>query len=126
MKQEKQKLVIAIDFDGTICDLSFPEVGRMKLDADTYINMLYDEGHHILIHTCRTGIYEGLAQTFLKEQEIHYHYINSNMPYMIELYGQDCRKLSADIYIDDKCLMGLPKTWKEIYELVQIRKEEIL
>lgn len=126
MKHEKNNLIIAIDFDGTICDLSFPEVGKMKPEADKYVNMLFDEGHHIIINTCRSGIYEGLAETFMKENKIHYHFINSNMPYMIEAYGQDCRKISADIYIDDKCLMGIPKTWKEIYEIIQERKEEIL
>ena len=35
------KLVIAIDFDGTICELSFPEVGEIKEGAAQYINRLY-------------------------------------------------------------------------------------
>jgi hypothetical protein len=34
------------------------------------------------------------------------------------MYSADCRKISADIYIDDKCLMGLPETWEEIYNLI--------
>ena len=114
----QQNLVIAIDFDGTICELAFPEVGAMKKMAKHYINKLYDEGHKILINTCRSGLYEGMAETFLKENGIKYHYINSNLLYLIENYGQDCRKISADIYIDDKCLMGLPDTWEEIYNRV--------
>lgn len=126
MNREKHNLIIAIDFDGTICDLAFPEVGRMKPEADIYINKLFNEGHHIIINTCRSGLYEGMAETFLREKGINFHYINSNMPYLIEQYGQDCRKLSADIYIDDKCLMGLPDTWSDIYYLVQVKKEKIL
>lgn len=126
MTRKRQHLIIAIDFDGTICDVSFPEVGRMKPEADVYIRKLYHEGHHIVINTCRSGIHEGSAETFLRENQIPFHYINSNMPYLIEEYGQDCRKISADIYIDDKCLMGLPDTWKEIYDIIQIRKKEIL
>jgi hypothetical protein len=52
---------------------------------------------------------------------IKYHYINCNLPQSIEYFKQDCRKLSADVYIDDRCLLGLPPTWKEIYDIVQIK-----
>lgn len=121
----KKKLVLAIDFDGTIAELSFPETGEIKPYAAYYINRLFMDGHDIIINTCRSGIYEGLAQEFLEKHEIKYHYINSNMPYMIENYKQDCRKISADLYIDDKCLMGLPDTWEEIYNLIQKRWKTI-
>lgn len=123
---KRRHLILAIDFDGTIAELSFPEVGAMKPNADKYIKKLYDEGHHIIIHTCRSGVYEGMAETFLKERDIPYHYINSNMPYLIEEYGQDCRKISADVYIDDKGLMGLPDTWEGIYNRIQELKTKIL
>ena len=116
-----KKLILSIDFDGTIAELSWPEVGPLRKDADTYINLLYNEGHTIIINTCRTGKYEGLAQDFLEYHGIKYHYINSNEPELIKIYRQDCRKISADIYIDDKCLMGLPDTWEEIYNLIQIK-----
>ena len=126
MNREKQHLILVIDFDGTICEHSFPEVGKMRPEADYFINKLFDEGHEIVINTCRSGIYEGLAETFLRENKIHFHYINSNMPHLIEQYGQDCRKISGDIYIDDKCLMGLPDTWEEIYNIIQEKKKTIL
>lgn len=121
-------MILAIDFDGTIAELAWPKVGALKKDADVYINMLYNEGHTIIINTCRTGKYEGMAQDFLKKHGIKYHYINSNDPELIKLYKQDCRKISADIYIDDKCLMGLPKTWNKIYKLIVekiVENEEI-
>jgi phenylalanyl-tRNA synthetase beta subunit len=37
----------------------------------------------------------------------------------LEKYKQDCRKISGDIYIDDKNLGGIPDDWNEIYELIQ-------
>ncbi len=122
---KKEKLILAIDFDGTIAELSFPECGKIKKDAVYYISKLYLEGHDIIINTCRSGIYEGLAQKFLEKHEIPYHYINSNMPHLIEHYKQDCRKISADLYIDDKCLMGLPESWEEIYNIIQERWKNI-
>ena len=117
-------LVLSIDFDGTICEHSFPEVGKLKLGAGYYIKQLYDEGHKIIINTCRSGKYEGMAQDFFDANEIPYHYINGNLPELIEQYKQDCRKISADLYIDDKCLMGLPETWEEIYNLIKQKQNE--
>ena len=118
---------ISIDFDLTITnpDAIFQEVGTLQKDADVYIRKLYEEGHQILINTCRSGRAEGMAQDFLEKHNIPFTYINSNLPELITYYKQDCRKLSADVYIDDKCLMGLPPTWKEIYDLVQLRDIKI-
>jgi hypothetical protein len=117
----KKKLTLSIDFDGTICEQSFPEIGALKKDADVYMRKLQEEGHRIIINTCRSGKYEGMAQDFLDQNNIPYRYINSNLPVLIAQYQQDCRKISADIYIDDRCLMGLPETWEEIYNLIQIK-----
>ena len=114
----KGKLVLAIDFDGTIATLSFPEVGGLRKDAAPVIRRLYEQGHYIIINTCRSGKYEGMAEDFLKENNIPYHYINSNLPELIVEYKQDCRKISADYYIDDKCIIGLP-SWEDIYTIIQ-------
>ena len=47
-----------------------------------------------------------------------------DLPQSIEYFKQDCRKLSADVYIDDKCLMGLPDTWEEIYNIVILKAKK--
>ena len=109
--------ILAIDFDGTIATDSFPQVGTLRKDADTIIRKLYKDGHDIIINTCRTGKYEGLAEYFLKKHKIPYHFINSNLPRVIDFYKQDCRKVSADYYIDNKNLGGIP-SWKEIYKII--------
>lgn len=112
-----KKLILAIDFDGTIATDSFPEVGTLREDADVIIRKLYEDGHDIIINTCRTGKYEGLAEYFLVDNNIPYHFINSNLPRVIDTYKQDCRKISADFYIDNRNICGLP-SWKEIYNIV--------
>jgi hypothetical protein len=111
------KFVLAIDFDGTIATESFPEVGSLRKDAAPVIRRFYEEGHYIIINTCRSGKYQGMAEDFLKEHSIPYHYVNCNLPEIIKEYSSDCRKISADYYIDDKCLIGLPP-WEEIYTLI--------
>ena len=117
-------LTIAIDFDGTIVEEAFPGVGKLKPEADKYINKLYDEGCMIIINTCRTGSYEADAENLLRRKGIKYHYINCNLPKSIEYFKQDCRKISADVYIDDRCLLGLPDTWEEIYNIIQLKKKK--
>lgn len=117
-------VVLAIDFDGTICTTSYPEIGRERKDAKEIINKLYDEGYLIVINTCRSdgGKYkaESIVRTFLELRGIKYHTINENLPHLIEYYGCDTRKISADVYIDDKCLYDIP-SWKEKYKIIKKR-----
>lgn len=119
-----KSLVLAVDFDGTITEESFPEVGALRQNADVVLRKLYEDGHKIVINTCRTGKYEGLAEYFLIKHEIPFHFINSNLPELITKYKQDSRKISADVYIDNRCLMGLPPTWDEIYEIINKMAQE--
>ena len=123
MKHHRE-FTIAIDFDDTIADTTFPQINGLKHQADIYINKLYSEGFNIIINTCRSGKYEGQVQEFLDKYGINYHYINSNLPESIAYYKQDCRKISADLYVDDKCLMGIPDTWKEIYDIIKEKSKK--
>ena len=108
------KAILAIDFDGTICDSEWPECGHERDLAKFYINKLSREGYGIIINTCREGVALAKAIVWLNNHGINYHYVNCNFPHVIKLYGADCRKISADIYVDDKCIGGLPN-WIDIY-----------
>tara|TARA_R110002020_G_scaffold100855_5_gene238085 strand:- start:16097 stop:16489 length:393 start_codon:yes stop_codon:yes gene_type:complete len=112
------KAILAIDFDGTICDSEWPECGPEREMARHFINRLIKEGYGVVINTCREGTALARAIVWLNNHGINYHYVNCNFPHLIEEYGADCRKISADLYIDDKCLTGLPE-WNEIYKLIQ-------
>jgi len=115
-------MVIAIDFDGTIVENAYPGIGKLKPNAVQIINKLKEEGHSIIINTCRSGIFEGNAAVFLNHVGIKYDYVNSNLPYRIEHYEADTRKISADLYIDDKNLLGIPEDWDDIYKLIKKHK----
>jgi len=116
-----KSLRLAIDFDDTIAVNAFPEIGELIDGAKEYINKLYDDGHTIMINTCRAGKEEGDAKKFLEDNGIKYHWLNCNRPEDIEHYKQDCRKMSADVYIDDKNLLSLlygMTIWREIYNII--------
>jgi hydroxymethylpyrimidine pyrophosphatase-like HAD family hydrolase len=119
--------ILAIDFDGTICDLAYPEVGKVKYRAQYYINELYKKGFGIVINTCREGKALAKALEFLDEEGFLYDYYNANFPHLIDEYQADTRKISADVYIDDKNLSviedGMPQ-WKTIYYQITNHYEE--
>lgn len=116
------KAILAIDFDLTICMSEYPALGEERNEAGMYIRQLVSDGYGIVINTCREGIAFGEALKWLDKHNIPYHYANCNFPHLIEEYGADCRKISADLYIDDKCLTGLPE-WNEIYRLIKNKFE---
>ena len=111
-------IVLSIDFDGTIVEVDYPRIGKLIPGAIRYINKLHKEGYMIIINSCRAGKHERQMRSFLNIQGIKYHYINENAEFLIEKYKTDTRKISANIYIDDKSLGGLPP-WKVIYETIK-------
>ncbi len=117
---------LVIDADGTLWYNAYPKIGALKPNVVEVMNKLYNEGYKILINTCRAGIYEGHCYQFLKKHNIPYHYINSNLPKDIEYFGQDCRKISGDIYLDDKQLGGIPDDWNEIYNMIKEHEKKLL
>lgn len=117
------KKVIAVDFDGTICASEYPKLGKRIKGAKKYINKLHDDGFGIVINTCRTQIPSAKAIKWLKKEGINYDYFNCNVPERIEYFGMDCRKISADVYVDDKQVGELPP-WKEIYKFIKNKYNE--
>ena len=113
-----KKLVIAIDFDGTIVTNKYPGIGYLKRNAKKVINELFDAGHEIIINSCRQGKEEQDMIDFLKQMGIKYSAVNENLCYRIEEYGNDCRKIGADVYIDDKAYPCNIMNWNEIYRFI--------
>lgn len=111
-------IILAIDFDETIAINSpFPNIISFIEGANVYIRKLFDEGYYIIINTCRTGVHAQQAIDFLHLHNVPFHQFNENHPSLINFYEIDCRKISADVYVDDKCIMGLP-SWEEIYNRI--------
>lgn len=92
---------IAVDFDGTIVKNRWPKIGRFRLGARTVLKWLYKK-HDLILYTCREGLLLQEADLFLAQHKIVFKYANTNLGVRIRKYGSDCRKISADWYIDDK------------------------
>ena len=119
---KKFQKCIAIDFDGTITRADNKTRGQelvLKKNAPEVIRQLYSEGYLIIINTLRDGKeWEKEARDFLDKHDIPYHLFNENDPSRIEYFGES-RKIAADIYIDDRNLLGIPDDWKDIYCIVK-------
>jgi len=106
--------VIVIDFDGVIVEDEYPNIGTIKPNAKLVINRKFDNGHKIVINSCRAGVMAHRAFNFLLINGIKFHTFNENLPELIALYETDTRKMSGDVYIDDKNLGRPIIDWLEI------------
>ena len=97
-------MIIAIDFDGTIVKNKWPEIGRFRFLAKPVIKWLQKRGHELILFTCRERTLLFKAVEYLKSNNIEFKYHNENTRELILKYGGDCRKISADLYLDDKAL----------------------
>lgn len=118
-------MIIAIDFDGTICRGKYPNIDGEQPYAKQTIEQLKADGHYIIINTCRSGKQLLEAINWLLQQGIPFDRVNDNEPTNVALYGNNSRKVYAHIYIDDKQVGGLP-LWKDICNYINQCQQEYL
>lgn len=110
-KYYKPRKVIAIDYDNTLVERSFPELGAIKPHAKETLEWLHNQGHIIIINTCRINNknrrYADEVKAHLQNLHIPFDLFCENTATRIKHYKGDPRKISADIYIDDKAIDAL-------------------
>lgn len=94
--------IIAVDFDGTLCQNKYPEIGEANEDMIRHIKQEKFRGSKIILWTCRNGKLLEDAVKWCKEKGLKFDAVNENLPYIIEKFGGDTRKIFANEYIDDK------------------------
>ena len=104
-------MIIAVDFDGTISRGKFPAIDGEQPYAGESLRKLHDEGHKIIIWTCRTGDQLLNAINWLLERKIPFDRVNDHDPENIAKYGEGGKKIYAHCYIDDKNIGGFPDGW---------------
>lgn len=108
-------MVIAVDFDGTIVEHNYPEIGREIPGAIESLKNL-SQRNKIILWTVREGKRLDEAIEFCAKRGLTFYAVNSDSPGM-EWDGRGSRKLRADVFIDDANLGGLPD-WDMIYEMI--------
>lgn len=118
MSERKYK-ICAVDFDGTLCEDMFPAIGSPNVAFIKHLIKCREQGDKIILWTCRVNERLQEAVEWCKSYGLEFDAVNENLPEMIKLYGNDCRKVFADVYIDDKeikeptyCVPYMP-TWEQ-------------
>ena len=113
-------MLIAVDFDGTIVEHRYPEIGQEKPFAIEVLKMLQKEGHRLILWTVREGKLLDDAVTFCRERGLEFYSVNSNYTEEQADHQHFSRKLKADIFIDDRNLGGM-LDWGSIYRIIRYR-----
>ncbi|KRN09407.1 hypothetical protein [Liquorilactobacillus mali] len=96
-------MIIAVDFDGTLCEEAYPEIGVANKPLIKALIKLKNKGNELILWTCRNGSLLKDAVKWCKQQGLKFDKVNENLTRVLKFYkGVDSRKLSYDILIDDK------------------------
>ena len=96
-------MYICVDFDGTIVDFDFPDIGRPAPGAIKWLKRFQDKGGKIILFTMRSDHRKyGPALTeavdYLKKQGIELFGINKNPT---QVFWTSSPKAYGHVYIDD-------------------------
>ena len=100
-------MIYAIDFDGTLCVDAYPAIGEPREGVISAVLDAQRAGDRFILWTCRIGERLEEAVAWSAAQGLTFDAVNDNLPDMIELYGNNCRKVFADGYIDDRNVRDL-------------------
>lgn len=124
-------MFICVDFDGTIVDHRYPDIGQPVPDAIKWLKILHRHGAKLILYTMRSD--EGVsgssltdAVNYLRSEGVQLFAANRNP-------GQEdwtsSPKVYADVYIDDAafgCPLIMPRgfarpcvNWKEVGPAVE-------
>ena len=112
------KLILCVDFDGTIVQDAFPNIGEPRQGRfhRTFLEdliYLQKKGHKIILWTCREGEHLEQAVAFCKERGLEFDAVNDDLEEVKQKYTDKleiwrasgrARKVFANYYIDDRAV----------------------
>ena len=121
-------MTIAVDFDGTIVEHRYPEIGKELPFATQTLKMLIEQRHKLILWSVREGKLLDDAVEWCRQRGVEFYAVNKDFPEEEENKNQSfSRKIKADVWIDDRNLGGLPD-WGTIYQIITEKKtyEQVL
>ncbi|MBR5433032.1 MAG: hypothetical protein IK117_01190 [Bacteroidales bacterium] len=112
---------IAVDFDGTLVEHKYPEIGAKKLFAFETLRELQKRGDQLILWTYRYGKLLDEAVEFCRKNGVEFYAVNKNYPEEEYDGNEMSRKIDADVYIDDRNVeFGGEIDWSEICKKLQV------
>lgn len=94
-------MIYAVDFDGTLCENKYPEIGRPNHALMNFLKDKQKRGAKIILWTMREGTLLFDAVKWLEEWDFKPDYVNDNTDELKQAFGSNPRKVFANVYIDD-------------------------
>lgn len=91
--------IYAVDFDGTIVENEFPDIGPINQKVRKFLLERKEKGNIIILWTTRDNEKLGEAVEFCDNHGIPIDYVNRNVPW---LDFETSNKIFADVYVDDR------------------------
>ncbi|MCH5178603.1 MAG: hypothetical protein J1F13_02875 [Prevotellaceae bacterium] len=110
-------MLIAVDFDGTIVEHKYPQIGREIPFAVDTLKRLIQDGHRLILWTIRHGETLQEAVDWCKERGLEFWSVNSDYAEQDIKVEERSPKVKCDMYIDDRNVGGLPD-WGTIYNMI--------
>ena len=114
-------MTIAVDFDGTIVEHRYPEIGREIPFAIDTLKMLAKQGHRLILWTVREGKLLDEAVEWCRQRGLEFYAVNKDYPEEQREDSNFSRKLKVEMWIDDRNVGGLPD-WGVIYKMITEKK----
>lgn len=94
--------IIAVDFDGCLCENRYPEIGKAYQGVINKLVELRRDGAKLILWTCRCGEWLDDAVRWCAEHGLEFDAVNDNLPENTEYFGNNSRKVYATEYWDDR------------------------
>lgn len=100
----KLPYIIAVDFDGTLVEDKFPQIGEPIEKVWDAMIVAQNNGAKIILWTSRDHENLEEAVQFCLDRGFHFDAINENLDECKVFWGNDTRKVYANEYWDDKAV----------------------
>lgn len=114
-------MTIAVDFDGTIVEHRYPEIGPEIPFAIDTLKLLIKEHHQLILWSCREGKLLDEAVEWCRARGVEFYANNKDYPEETPNDRGFSRKLKVEMFIDDRNVGGLPD-WGTIYRMIKEKK----
>ena len=121
---KKRAPIIAVDFDGTLCENEWPGIGATKWETVQALIAARAAGARLVLWTNRVGARLTEAVEWARNRELEFDAVNENLPEIKAAFVTDCRKVYADIYLDDHAAQPSAAVLGQLWETARATMNE--
>ena len=120
-------MIVAVDFDGTLSHSDYPAADNLDMKGIGLLKEFRANGGKVILWTCRHGEALDFAVESCHKAGLDFDAINENESEHLKQWQENhgvpnevySPKVYADLYIDDKSLIGYKEIpWDEIREII--------